>query len=199
MQKFRPAFNYITNLAPLISMSALALFSFALVKQANNTQQVSIRAISNNSEPDYYLDQFFISQYSETGSVKAYVEGGSALHFENTKQLSISNNFHFYFLNDLFRYEGVSNQALVDDDGNAIKLQGQAKVERSTLDAKPVITTFQSNYFYMTQRPDTISSNLPVIIRSGKNSISANSFVYEHTKQQTRMTGRVKIRIEAEK
>ncbi len=192
MPKFPASFSYLSNSAPIISMSALALFSFALIKQTANTQNVSTPISPSTTAHNYYLSQFFTSQFNAEGVVKAYIKGDSALHFDESKQLSIAN-FNFYLLNQQALYQGTANKAMLDDSANVIELYDFAKVKRLTLESRPMTTIFQSDYFYIRQEHDAVSANIPKEIQTEKN------ISYKNKDQQLHMTGRVKIRMESNK
>jgi LPS export ABC transporter protein LptC len=195
MPKLHRSISYFVNLAPVISMGALALFSVALVKQSPNSRQVSPSHISiDDTEHNYYLKQFFTSQFNSNGAISSYIRGASTFHFEKSEQLTV-NDFNFYFSNNPISYRGEAKKAIMQDAGNAVALYRGVTVERSIAGLTSEVTFFKSDYLHLTQQPAVIASNLPVKIYQGNKTIMAGSLKYEHAKQQLHMAGRVKIQI----
>ncbi len=180
MQKTPRASSSFSNFIPIISMSILALASFALIKQTSNSLATPAAAASRLSEQNYYLHRFFTSQFNEDGVVKAYIKGGAAIHFDISQQLAVTD-FSFYFLSPSAFYHGTANKALTTDSGNETELYDEVRVLRSTVSLRPVATLFQSDSFYIRTESKKIKTGTRVIDQS----------------PQLRMLGRVRIRTES--
>jgi LPS export ABC transporter protein LptC len=183
MQKSPRLSSYLSNFIPIISMSVLALFSFALIKQTSNSLTTPTSAAASKlSEQNYYLHRFFTSQFNEDGAVKAYIKGGTALHFDISQQLAVTE-FSFYFLSPHFLYHGTANKALTTDSSNETELYDDVSVVRSTVSLRPVATVFQSDSFYIRPQSEKIKPDARIIDQS----------------PQLRMLGRVRIRLDSSK
>lgn len=123
------SFQYLTNLTPLLLMAGLLLFSFVLVKKSTPTA-IGKTIKTTPNQHDYYLNQFFISEYDGSGKLKMYVSGDSALHLEKSAQMAIQN-FNFHYANRQIHYQANSKSALIDDSGDHVKLFDKVKMLRS--------------------------------------------------------------------
>jgi LPS export ABC transporter protein LptC len=182
MQKSPRLSNYLSNFMPIISMSVLALFSFALIKQTSNRLTTPAVAASKLFEQNYYLHRFFTSQFNEDGAIKAYIKGGTALHFDISQQLAVTD-FSFYFLNPPVQYHGTANKALTTDSSNETELYDDVRVVRSTVSLRPVVNVFQSDSFYIRPQSEKINPDTRIIDQS----------------PQLRMLGRVRISLDSKK
>jgi LPS export ABC transporter protein LptC len=195
MRKHIGSFRYLVSLTPIFLMSSLSLLSIVLVKQSVIASRSDV-AKTIKHEHNYYLNQFFTSQFTTTGELSAYFGGNSALHFESALQLSVQN-LSFYYVNKQNQYQGRSNSALIDDGGDIVKLFNQAEIVRYQL--QPIISTtiLRSNYLQLTQNPDTLSSDQYVKIYKDRSTITAESLNYSNLRQQLNFTGKVKIEIQS--
>lgn len=195
MRKFNATINYLGGLTPVFLMSALSLLSIVLVKQS------VVPNVSENVKPilrehNYYLKKFFTSQFTGQGDIRAYLGGQSALHFEQPQQLAVEK-LSFYYTGAKAKYQGNSNSALIDDNGDTVKLFNQAQLLRTQV--QPIVSTtrLQSEHLEFNQNLDTFSSNKAVKLNKGNSSIAAESLNYNNKDHHLELKGRVKIKIEA--
>jgi LPS export ABC transporter protein LptC len=148
MTKLQRSLNYLASFGPIISMSALALFTFTLINRAANSPRTITLSASTTEGHNYYLDQFFTSEFGASGIVKTYVTGSSALHLDQSEQLTVKN-FSFYIANQRLQIQGGANRALINDSGESMQLYEHAQVVRSTFSLPSKITTLHSNYLFV--------------------------------------------------
>jgi LPS export ABC transporter protein LptC len=132
MSKVQRLLNFLVSYGPIFSMLVLALFSFALVKNSAKIQHSSTPNSQSDSYQNYYLQQFFTSEFEPLGRVKKYIKGTSALHLDQSKQLLVAN-LNFSIKNQQIRYDGGANSALIDDAGGTVRLNEKVKIMTSTL------------------------------------------------------------------
>jgi LPS export ABC transporter protein LptC len=121
--------QYLDNLAPVLIMASISLFSIFLVKKSAPTLISEVSQTAPN-QYNYYLKQFFISGFYSTGHLKMYVSGDSALHFEQPAQMSVKN-FNVYYTNHQIKYQANAKSALIDEGSESIKLFDNVKILRS--------------------------------------------------------------------
>ena len=175
-------------------MGALALISFSLLKSSPSPLSSPIAA--NRTQFDYYLNQFSTAQINENGRLKFFVRGRYAEHSLITKN-TLVHDFLFTSSNNSNLYIGQAELADFDDDANRLVMRKNAIIHR--LSSKEPGTILKSNHLTYSQYPEKLTSEVSVQIDQGNRRIFANSMEYDADKQQMRLSGAVKIKIEQRK
>lgn len=176
---------------PLLIMGALALISFSLLKSSPSPSSSPI-AVSR-TQFDYYLNQFSTAQINENGHLKFFVRGRYAEHSLITKN-TLVHDFLFTSSNNSNLYTGQAELADFDDDANKLVMRKNAIIHR--LSSKELGTILKSNHLTYSQYPEKLTSEVSVQIEQGNRRTFANSMEYDADKQQMRLSGAVKIKIE---
>ena len=195
MRSFIKLSSNFERATPLLIMGALALISFSLLKSSPPPASNPI-AVSR-TQFDYYLNQFSTAQINENGQLKSFVRGSYAEHSLVTKNTLIQD-FLFTSSSNSNLYTGHAELADFDDDANKLIMRKNAIIHRLPSKQRPkeLGTILKSNHLTYSHYPEKLTSEVSVQIEQGNRRIFANSMEYDSDKQQMRLSGAVKIKIE---
>lgn len=179
---------------PLLLMLLLALGTWWLVRNAPQPQPAVVeRPVSH--EPDYFMRDFAVKNFDDTGRLQSDIRGQLARHYADSDQLEI----------DQARMRSVSpegrvttasaNRALTNADGSEVQLFGNAIVTREPLVRKGQATLprleFRGEFLHAWVNDERVRSNQPVTLKRGSDTFTADSMDYDNLDQILNLRGRV--------
>ena len=179
---------------PLMLMLVLALGTFWLVKSMPQADTAAPSPVS--SEPDYYMRDFEMRRYAETGKLQSQITGRYGDHFPYPDIWRI-RAVKTYFIDEQGNTtKGSAKRAVSDRKGMNIELFEQVRVEHQPV-AQPNQTVhplivFQSEYLKSTNRQEYISTDKPVIVTRGASTITGTGMQYTHGNRVVEVQGRAK-------
>jgi lipopolysaccharide export system protein LptC len=176
-------------------MGLFALGTYWLVRSTPLLMPAEpVAAASHN--PDYFMRNFSVRTFDDTGRLQSDVTGADARHFPDTDTLEI-DGVHIRSFDEEGRLTTVSAQrALTNSDNSEVQLFGNALVVRKpTLDAKgnelPRME-FRGEFLHVFMNTEQVKSHLPVKLIRGQDRFDADTLDYDHRTGVVFLNGRVK-------
>jgi lipopolysaccharide export system protein LptC len=176
-------------------MGMLALGTYWLV-ESTPVQRQPVVAGAARHEPDYFMKNFSVRTFVESGRVKSEVFGAAARHFPDTETLEI-DTVRIRSFDDKGRLTtATALRALTNRDGSEVQLFGRALIVRDMQVNRAGQTSprieFRGEFLHAYLKTDRVVSNRPVEIRRGKDLFFADTMDYDNERQTMVMQGRVK-------
>lgn len=180
---------------PLLMMGLLALGTYWLVR---NTPTFSAPEAAREvvHEVDYFMQDFTIKTFDESGKLKSEIAGTQARHFADTDILEIDQaRIHSININRQLT-TATANRAYSNGDGSEVQLTGNARVVReASRDAQgkevPRLE-FRGEFLHAFLNEERVQSHLPVVLIRGADQFTGNVFTYNNLDQVAVLTGRVR-------
>ncbi|MCY7304731.1 MAG: LPS export ABC transporter periplasmic protein LptC [Rhodoferax sp.] len=180
---------------PILLMGLLALGTYWLVQETPGPI-AAVVAKPPRHTPDYFMKNFSVRTFLDSGKLKSEVFGASARHFPVNDVLEI----------DAIRIRAFDEQgrvttatairALTDGEGSEVQLFGNAVVVREAMiDASGKLLPrmeFRGEYLHAFLDNERITSDRPVEIRRGSDVFVADSLDFDNVHQVMLMRGRVR-------
>ena len=180
---------------PLLMMGALALGTYWMVR---NTPIFSTpEAVKEvGHEVDYFMQNFTIKTFDESGKLKSEISGTEARHFSDTEILKIDQARIRSINVEGKLTTATANRAYSNADGSEVQLVGNAMVIReASLDAqgnKAQKLEFRGEFLHAFLNEERVQSHKPVLLIRGADQFTGNVFSYNNLDQVALLTGRVR-------
>lgn len=180
---------------PLVMMGALALGTYWLVR---NTPTFSAPEELRQAghEVDYFMLNFTIKNFDESGKLKSEIAGTEARHFADTDILEIDQaRIHSININRQLT-TATANRAYSNSDGSEVQLTGNARVvreaSRNPQGKETPRLEFRGEFLHAFLNEERVQSHLPVLLIRGADQFTGNVFTYNNLDQVAVLTGRVR-------
>lgn len=180
---------------PLLLMGALALGTYWLVR--NTPVFRTPEAVKEvRHEVDYFMQNFTIKAFDESGKLKSEIYGTEARHFTDTDILEIDHaRIRSVNINGKLT-TATANRAYSNGDGSEVQLTGNARVIReATQDVQgkeaPRLE-FRGEFLHIFLNEERVQSHKPVLLIRGVDQFTGNIFTYNNLDQVAVLTGRVR-------
>ena len=180
---------------PLLTMAVLASGTYWLVR---NTPAFSAPEVVKEvgHEADYFMQNFTIKTFEQSGSLQSEVAGTQARHFPDTDILEIDQARIRSVNADRQLTTATANRAYSNGDGSEVQLVGNARVIReSSQNAQGKDTPrleFQGEFLHAFLNEERVQSHKPVVLIRGNDQFTGNVFSYNNLDQVAVLTGRVR-------
>jgi lipopolysaccharide export system protein LptC len=185
---------------PLILMGLLALGSWWLVRSTPGLSSPP-PVVAARHEPDYFMRNFSIKTFDDTGRLKNEIFGVQARHFPDTDTVEI----------DRVRLHAVSEQggiitaaadrALTNGDGSEVQLFGNASVVREAhTDAsgrQVPASELHSEFIQAYANVERLKTDKPVLLLRGKDRVSADGMDFDNVERVLSLHGHVRGELQA--
>lgn len=180
---------------PVVLMGLLALGTYWLVE---STPAMGAPEVAGpvRHEPDYFMKNFSVRTFVDTGRLKSEVFGASARHYPDSDTLEI-DLVRIRAFDEMGRLTtATARRALSNGDASEVQLFGDALIIREALVDKsgqiwPRLE-FKGEYLMAFMNDDRVTSNRPVELRRGKDVFFADAMEYDNVHQTMNLRGRVK-------
>jgi len=180
---------------PILMMGSLALATYWLVR---NTPAFSSPEVVKEvkHEVDYFMQNFTIKTFDESGKLKSEIYGTEARHFADTDILEIDQaRIRSINVNGQLT-TATANRAYSNGDGSEVQLVGNARVLReASLNPQgkesPKLE-FRGEFLHAFLNEERIQSHKPVVLIRGNDQFTGNVFSYNNLDQVAVLTGRVR-------
>jgi lipopolysaccharide export system protein LptC len=180
---------------PLLLMGALALGTYWLVR---NTPIFSSTEVVKEviHEVDYFMENFTIKTFDESGKLKSEIAGTQARHYADTDILEIDQARIISINVNGQLTTATANRAYSNGDGSEVQLTGNARVIREASrgaqgrDAPRL--EFQGEFLHAFLNEERVESHKPVLLIRGADQFTGNVFSYNNLDQVAVLTGRVR-------
>ncbi|WP_240538320.1 LPS export ABC transporter periplasmic protein LptC [Rhodoferax sp. PAMC 29310] len=152
--------------------------------------------VAARHDPDYFMRNFSVKTYGETGRLKSEVTGSNARHFPDSDTLEI-DGVRIRSFDEENRLTTVSaRRALTNSDNSEVQLFGDALVIRLPgQDAKgnnlPGME-FRGEFLHAFMDTEQIKSHLPVVLIRGLDRFNADTLDFDNRTGVLLLNGRVK-------
>lgn len=189
------AWDRLSLYLPIVLMGLLALGTYWLVQQAPGPAR-SETARPVRHDPDYFMKNFSVRTFMDTGTLKSEVFGVAARHFPDSDTTEV-DKIRMRSFDDQGRLTtATANRALTNSDGSEVELFGNAIVVREPVVEKGVQVTprmeFRGQYLHAYLNADRVQSDKPVELRRGTDVFVGDSLDYDNSQQIMLLRGRVK-------
>lgn len=180
---------------PILLMGLLALGTYWLVESAPvATAPVAQRPVRH--EPDYFMNNFLVRTFVESGKLKSEVFGKTARHYPDSDSLEIDMVRIRSFDEQGRLTTATANRAWTNDDASEVKLFGKARIVREAQLDKSGQTLprieFRGEFLHAYMDTERVISDQPVELRRGNDIFLADTMDFDNLKQVMNMRGRVK-------
>lgn len=189
------AWDRLSIYLPIALMGLLALGTYWLVQ---STPSVVLPAVEGpvRHEPDYFMKNFSVRTFVETGRLKSEVFGVSARHYPDSDTTEIDLVRIRAFDEQGRLTTATANRALTNSDASEVRLFGQALVVREAIMENDVQISprmeFRGEYLHAFMNTERVESNRPVELRRGADVFRGDAMEYDNLHQVMVMRGRVK-------
>lgn len=180
---------------PIVVMGLMALGTYWLVQNSPKPYAPVVERPIRH-EPDYFMKDFSVTTFVESGRLKSEVFGAAARHFPDTDMLEI-DRIRMRSFDDQGRLTtATANRALTNSDASVVELFGNALLVR---EAQPDTSgnvapriEFRGEYLHANTETDRVKSDQPVQLRRGNDVFVGDTMDYDNANRIMVMQGRVK-------
>lgn len=180
---------------PVALMALLALGTYWLVQSSPKAGTPAVEGAVRH-DPDYFMRNFSVRTFLETGRLKSEVFGAAARHFPDSDTTEIDKVRIRAFDDQDQLTTATAKRALTNSDASEVELFGNALVVREAIFDKGVETSprmeFRGEYLHAFMNTERVVSDKPVELQRGKDVFSADTMEYDNLHQILVMRGRVK-------
>ncbi len=195
IRSFRATWDRLSIYLPVVLMGLFALGTYWLVRSTPLLMPAEpVTAASH--DPDYFMRNFSVKTFGETGQLKSEVTGTDARHFPDNDTLEIDGVRIRSFDEDGRLTTVSARRALTNSDNSEIQLFGDALVVRlPSQDAKgndlPRME-FRGEFLHAFMDTEQVKSHLPVELTRGKDRFNADTLDFDNRTGVMLLNGRVK-------
>lgn len=189
------AWDRVSLYVPILLMGLLALGTYWLVE---GTPSIALPGVERpvRHEPDYFMKNFSVRTFLETGRLKSEVFGSAARHYPDTDMLEIDMVRIRSFDEQGRLTTATANRALTNGDASEVQLFGKALIVREAMvdktgQAMPRIE-FRGEFLHAFMNTEQVRSHRPVELRRGKDVFTADSMDFDNMQLLMNMRGRVR-------
>lgn len=180
---------------PLVLMGVLALGTYWLVESAPPINAPPVQR-PVRQEPDYFMKNFRVRTFVESGRLRSEVFGQAARHYPQSDTLEIDAVRIRSFDAQNRLTTATANRALTNEDASEVQLFGKAVIVREALLDRtgkqlPRIE-YRGEYLHAFMDTERVSSNQPVELRRGSDVFFADTMEFDNVQQVMNLRGRVK-------
>jgi lipopolysaccharide export system protein LptC len=147
-------------------------------------------------EPDYFMHQFSVKTFDETGTIRTEIMGQHARHYPDTQWTEI-DGIRIRSFNAKGRLTtATAATGLTNDDQSEVQLRGNAIVVRDAdittqTGAEPKME-FRGESLHVYMKSERIESHKPVILLRGDDRFTADSLSFDRVDRKLELRGRVR-------
>lgn len=195
VQRVQRAWHRVSIYLPLLLMASLALGTYWLVRNSSMVA-APIAAQAATGEIDYFMRQFTIKSFDESGLLKSEVSGSEARHFVVTDILEIDQP-RIRSVSEQNRLTvSTGNRALSNGDGSEVQLLGNARVVREAVQGADGTVMprleFTGEFLHAFVKEERVKSHKPVVLRRGGDQFAGDTLDYNNITGIAELNGRVK-------
>lgn len=195
MRLLLTAWDRLSIYLPIAAMGLMGLGTYWLVQNSPKPNAPPVEKPVRH-EADYFMNNFSVSTFVESGRLKSEVFGVAARHFPDTDTLEIDRIRIRSFDEQGRLTTATANRALTSGDATVVELFGNALLVREAQPDKSGNTLprieFRGEYLHANTDTERVTSNKPVQLRRGNDVFVGDSLDFDNLNQVLVMQGRVK-------
>lgn len=184
------------NYLPLAVMVALAVLSWWLVRSAPRPTPPAAPGVVRHVA-DYQLERFQLQRYDADGRPTVRLEGEKLRHFPDTDEHEIDAVRLWLTGSDGRQTEATARQAVVDGDGQRVRLAGDVQVRSQAGDEPPLWFEGQQLLVLVPERQ--LRTEQPVRVRQGHSEFTAAALVFDEPRRTLQLQGRLRATLTPDK
>ena len=194
-RKLAGAWDRMAIYMPLLMMGLLALGTYWLAR--NNPGFSAPEAAKEvRHEIDYFMKNFSVKTFDETGRLKSEIFGDEGRHFPDTDILEIDQARIRSLRPDGSITVATGKRAYTNGDASEVQLTGNARVVRDAWrDASgkefPRLE-FRGEFLHAFLNEERVTSHKPVVLTRGRDQFTGDTFDYDNLGQIANLKGRVR-------
>ncbi|WP_116139218.1 LPS export ABC transporter periplasmic protein LptC [Trinickia diaoshuihuensis] len=185
----------LTSLFSLIALAALAGGTYWLL-QATRPPAAENAATAKTHTPDYFVDDFSISELDQSGSTQYRLMAAKMVHYEDDENSDLTLPAIRAFQPGRPIVTATGQRGTVNGDASIVDLYDNARIVRAAGAGDPEMQA-DSSHFRVFVNDDVIESKNPVKLRRGQSIATANAMNYNNVTRVMQLFGKVRGNIAA--
>ncbi|SAL43556.1 Lipopolysaccharide-assembly, LptC-related [Caballeronia terrestris] len=184
----RPA--RLTSLLPLVAMAALAGVTYWLL-QATLPSAPEAPEQAKRHTPDYFADNFSVSELDTTGTTQYRLTAKSMVHYEDDENSDLTLPAMRMFQPQKPTVTATAERGTVNGDVSIVDLYDNARILRAAGFGDPQMQA-DSQHFRVLVNDDVIETEKPVKLQRGPSVMTANGMNYNNVTREMKLFGSVR-------
>jgi lipopolysaccharide export system protein LptC len=184
----------LTSLLPVVAMAALAGITYWLL-QATLPKPLTPERPKEHA-PDYFADNFSVSELDTTGTTQYRLTAVSMVHYEDDENSDLTKPAMRMFQPLRPTVTATSERGTVNGDVSIVDLYENAHILRLAGFGDPQMTA-DSEHFRILVNDDVIETEKPVKLQRGPSVMTANGMNYSNATRVMKLYGQVRGAIAA--
>ncbi len=189
------AWDRISIYLPIAIMGLMALGTYWLVQNSPKPGAPVVQKPVRH-DPDYFMKNFSVTTFAESGRLKSEVFGAAARHFPDSDTVEIDKIRIRSFDEKGRLTTATANRGLTNSDASVVELFGNAllvrEAQRDNAGNMVPRVEFRGEYLHANTDTEHVRSNKPVELRRGNDVFVGDSMDFDNLNQIMVMQGRVK-------
>lgn len=189
------AWDRIAIYLPIAMMGLMALSTYWLVQNSPKPGAPVVNKPVRHGA-DYFMKNFSVTTFAESGRLKSEVFGVAARHFPDSDTVEIDKIRIRSFDEQGRLTTATANRALTNSDASVVELFGNALLVREAQQdtAGKIVprVEFRGEYLHANTDTEHVRSDKPVELRRGNDVFVGDSMDFDNVNQIMVMQGRVK-------
>ncbi|ARU03310.1 LPS export ABC transporter periplasmic protein LptC [Comamonas serinivorans] len=171
---------------PVLVMALIALGSWWLLRNAPSYDMAAPPKVVRH-EPDYFMRDFEVQQYSAAGQLNNQLQGREMLHYPDTDSFTIDQPVFVDRDEQGRRMDAHAKRGTSNQDGSVIELFDDAHVRRVAPDASEPPLSFAGNHLRVFADDKRVESDQSVVLTRGQQVFKGGTLRYDHTSGQAQL------------
>lgn len=190
LRRMRRAADQASVYLPVLLMGVLALGTYWLVRNTPDAVAPSVERPLRH-EPDYFMRDFSVKTFDETGRLRSEVFGNVGRHFPDTDTIEVDQVRIRSFDAQGRVTTATALRAISNGDGSEVQLLGDAVVVREPVGGRPRLE-FRGDFLHAFLQTERVRSHKPVRLTRGLDQFTAESLDFDNLDQVLELQGRVR-------
>src|ERR1700743_1184169 len=190
MNQFR-----LTSLIPLVAMAALAGVTWWLLQATLPRQNEGVLRPKEHT-PDYFADNFSVSELDQSGSTQYRLTAQSLIHYEDEELRDRASRAMRALQPGKPIVTATGDTGTVNGDASIVNLYDNARIIRAAGNGDPQMQA-DSQHFRVLVNDDVIETEKPVKLQRGMSEMTASGMNYNNVTRVIQLFGNVKGAIAA--
>ncbi|MEZ2350471.1 LPS export ABC transporter periplasmic protein LptC [Caballeronia sp. RCC_10] len=190
-----PQTRRLASLLPLVAMAALAGITYWLL-QATLPSAPQAPEQAKRHTPDYFADNFSVSELDTTGTTQYRLTAKSMLHYEDDEISELTLPAMRMFQPQKPTVTATAKRGTVNGDVSIVDLYDNARILRAAGFGDPQMQA-DSQHFRVLVNDDVIETEKPVKLQRGPSVMTANGMNYNNVTREMKLFGNVRGAIAA--
>jgi len=179
-----------TSLIPLVAMAALAGITYWLLQATLPRQDEGVIRPKQHT-PDYFADNFSISELDQSGATQYRLTASKLIHYEDDEVSNLTMPAIRAFQPGKPVVTATGDRGTVNGDASIVDLYGNARIVRDAGAGDPRMQA-DSTHFRVLVNDDVIETEKPVKLQRGLSIMTASGMNYNNVTRVMQLFGNVR-------